>query len=71
MIKSIVLVTLVVAVVALSLVALTLVTWAILTWRKHKKSYRFPVISPQRRFGANHTGGSGAVLTLITKRNRL
>lgn len=60
-----------VAIVALSLVALTLVTWAILTWRKHKKSYRFPVISPQRRFGANHAGGSGAVLTLITKRNRL
>lgn len=58
----------VVIIVAASLLAISLL--GVLWWRikTHKKHYLFPTISPQRRFGASHAGGSGAVVSLAKTR---
>lgn len=58
----------VVIISAASLVTISLL--GLLWWRikTHKKHYTFPTISPQRRFGATHAGGSGAVVSLAKTR---
>lgn len=58
----------VVIIVGGSLLLLSII--GLLWWRikTHKTHYLFPTISPQRRFGATHAGGSGAVVSLAKTR---
>lgn len=44
--------------------SLALLGWMIAGYMRRKKSFLFPRISPQRRFGAAYAGGSGATLTI-------
>lgn len=60
-----------VGVAVMGLIALTVLIFLIVVWRRRTKTFTFPNISPQRRFGAIHAGGSGASLTLTEKRQRL
>lgn len=46
------------------LCSLSLLAWIISRILRRKKTFLFPRISPQRRFGAAYAGGSGAILTL-------
>lgn len=52
------------------LTALAVIVWLLYRRFTRQRRYFFPQVSAQRRFGALHAGGSGAVISLQSSRNR-
>lgn len=59
-----------IGIAAVGLVALVTVVWFLHRRFTKQRRYFFPQVSAQRRFGALHAGGSGAVVSLQSSRHR-